>query len=114
MLGAASASGHETSFPTMIFLDDLTIVGDDLLFSGHVESPRNGCLPRRTVELHAVFTGGSEFIDRGRTSENGFYGVGGAFDSGGGAFNWRIRVLRKDIGGHDHTHICKSDKLIVD
>ena len=117
VLGVNTANAHETSFPSEIFIDEFIYAqaSGDTTSTGHITSPKEGCVPGRTVNFFAVSDAGTPrdpsddvrtLLDTDRTSLNGAYYVEG--DSPIGTDSWIVRVTRKNIGSSGHKHFCQS------
>jgi hypothetical protein len=111
-LMTSSASAHHASFPSTIEIEGLVgTTVDDYRYYGNVSSPKDCCVPGRTVKIISLTPEGPRLVDTDRTSRNGFWFGGGDFTPQGttGTFGVRVRVLRRDIGRHGHHHVCRAD-----
>jgi hypothetical protein len=111
-LMTSAASAHKASFKTTIEIDGLVgVTVNDYRYYGTVSSPKDRCVPGRTVKIFSLTPEGSKLIDTDRTSRNGFWFGGGDFTPPGvtGTDGVRVRVARRDIGRHGHRHACRAD-----
>ena len=112
VLAATPASAHNAAFDSTIQITgQVGTVVNDYQYYGEVSSPRDGCIPGRTVKIFALTTDGRKLVDTDRTSRNGFFFGGGDFTPGGveGVDGVRVKVLAEDIGPQGHDHICEAD-----
>ncbi len=107
-LGGGVAEAHNTTFQTNIeLLDSYDISGNEVGVVGEVSSPRAQCVPNRTVKIFALFPADpKELVDFARTSDTGQFAGGGIIAPP--ADNAEAKVLRKNIGGSGHRHICQK------
>ncbi|MDQ3571996.1 MAG: hypothetical protein M3383_03945 [Actinomycetota bacterium] len=77
-------------------------------FRGKVTSPRERCVPGRTVRILRVEDDGSKtLVGKGTTGENGFYAIGYDVPERG---KYRARVTREVLRDTKrHTHVCAPD-----
>jgi len=111
-LMASPASAHDTSFDSTIEIEGLVGVNvNDYRYYGDVSSPKDRCVPGRTVKIFSLTLEGPKLIDTDRTSRNGFWFGGGDFTPPGttGTDGVRVRVAPRDIGRHGHRHVCRAD-----
>jgi hypothetical protein len=100
---------HRDSFPTNLRIE-FVAGGDPAFISGDLRSPRQGCLPDRTVKLIAIFDEGErEVVDVDRSSRNGAWALKGSLS---GAERAKVKVTKEDIGRSDHRHICQPDAVV--
>jgi hypothetical protein len=111
---AVSATAHETSSQTDIVDDAFIFNGEEIFVTGHLTSPKEGCLANRTVRLFAMDDAGTPSdpsddvrtsMDTDRTSRNGGFYLKGVFPEE--ADYVYVRVARKNIGPPGHKHICE-------
>jgi hypothetical protein len=109
-LAVGMAPAHSESFRT-----DLRVVHSQVdieagkFVAGILRSPRQQCLPGRTVKLIALLDNDPVgVLDVTRSSENGAWGlkVGRNEPKADDAM---VKVTRADVGPGDHDHICKPD-----
>jgi hypothetical protein len=111
-LTTSPAFAHNTSFDGTIEIEGLVgVTVNEYRYYGHVSSPKDRCVPGRTVKIISLTPQGSKLVDTDRTSRNGFWFGGGDFTPPGvtGTDGVRVRVVRKDIGRRGHRHVCRPD-----
>lgn len=109
VLVPATASAHDTSFPTELRVQFDNGDDSNLLMGGRVKSDRGRCEGDRTVVLFARFEPGGplEQIDADRSSDNGAWAVRGNVE---GYLDGKVKVLKRDLrDGGEHDHVCEAD-----
>jgi len=118
VFGVNIASAHNTSSPTEMFLDEISGQSGDVTATGHLDSPKAGCVPNRTVKLFAVSDEGTAqdpgddertLLDTDRTSLNGAFYLEGSAPAGTDYF--LILATRKNIGSSGHKHLCQDARI---
>ena len=105
-VSVSQLGAHTTSYPTTIGHRHFTGYPGNALLSGLVESPKDRCVPGRTVELIVERPSGDRIVmDSTRSSRKGAYGLRGEFNGDDEA---RVKVTRRNVGRRGHRHICKA------
>ena len=112
-LGAVAVASTASS-PTTVVLDRLTQTGEGPQlqghFVGHLRSPSQKCLRKRTVKLFLRNgnTRESSLADTDRTGRLGHWRLDGNLFTVDRA---RIKVTRKGVGSGKHRRVCEPDSL---
>lgn len=110
----AVAAARTASSPTKVILDKLTQTGEGPTlqghFVGHLRSPSQKCLKRRTVKLF-LRNGNNDvetLADTDTTGKRGKWVLDGDLFMIDRA---RVKVVRKRIGSGRHRRVCRADSL---
>lgn len=77
--------------------------------SGRLESARTQCLSGRTLKLVFLSGGTRTIIDVDKSSENGFWMLGGQSESPPDSY--RVRLAPRTRGKGVHSHTCGGDVI---
>jgi hypothetical protein len=110
----AGASAKAPHHPATLFFDGSSTIDDTLFVVGHLTSPSEKCLSKRTVKVLYDYDG-FEPVDVAKSSNNGFFaGAGPALKGSSGVDAVKYKLLEKTYRKNGRKHVCEGDTLVVD
>ncbi|HSI80327.1 MAG TPA: hypothetical protein VK919_06705 [Solirubrobacterales bacterium] len=117
VLGVGTASAHNKTLPSTVVATGFALgPGPNHAVYGFITGNKR-CTANRPVRLIFRYPGGaSRVVDRGRTSQNGNYGLSGDPNNPPGGDLWIVRAPRHRVGpiSKRHRHICQASQQEVD
>lgn len=124
LLAVATAEAHNKTFTSQVHLDEgegpviystsdaSASESSDVRYTayGRVEGIQRCMVKRPVVLVHTDSDGERRVLDRGRTSEAGYFGLSGLVSEWDPEDVVRVRALRKRFGPFNkkHRHICAA------
>jgi hypothetical protein len=112
---AASASARTPHHPATLFFDGSDSVDDTTFVVGHLTSPSQKCLSKRTTKIsYDSGTGSFEPVDVVKSSANGsFAGAGPASEKGHIAERAKFKLVEKTFTQRGRRHVCEGAGLVI-
>lgn len=116
-IGSAVAVAHTATYPTFINTGGAGQANQPGFFAfdthGDLDTDRPGCLGGRTIKFFFVEADGQRTLkDVDRSSNNGYWAVGGSAGEPPDRFLIKVTRKRLDSGG-SHKHFCGGNESVT-